>query len=133
MTSTFYSCLYFIALIFLVHTHTPTEFDNPFSFTENGLNICHLNIHHVLPKLSELRYFLTQKQCNVDILCLCETFLSNSIQSRELSVEGFNIIRRDRINKIGGGLLIYTSDQTKTVRRDDLEVSSIESIWFGYL
>ena len=39
-------------------------------------------------------------------------------------------MRRDRGNKPGGGILIYTSNQIKTIRREDLEYPSIESVWF---
>ena len=83
-----------------------------------------------MPKLSEIKYLLTENQSNVDILCLCETFLSESIQTRELNVNGFDVMRRDRGNKPGGGILIYTSNQIKTIRREDLEYPSIESVLF---
>lgn len=43
-------------------------------FKEKVLNIMHLNIHYLHSKLDELKILLTQ-QNNIDILCVCETFL----------------------------------------------------------
>ena len=43
-------------------------------FEKKGLHIAHLNIHYLYPKLDEVK-LLTNYQ-NIDIFCLCETFLN---------------------------------------------------------
>jgi hypothetical protein len=43
-------------------------------------------------------------------------------------IKGYSIHRRDRLGKLGGGLLIYTSKELNTIRRDDLEMQEIEAI-----
>lgn len=108
---------------------TKSTYINPFIFSKKALNICHLNINHILPKFSEVKYLLLDDKSNTDILCICETFLSCSIQNKELNIQGFNLHRKDREGKLGGGILIYTSNRLNVLRRGDLEANSLEIMW----
>ena len=45
-------------------------------FEKKGLHIAHLNVHYLYPKLDEVK-LLTNYQ-NIDIFCLCETFLTSN-------------------------------------------------------
>jgi hypothetical protein len=40
-----------------------------------------------------------------DVVCICETWLNDSILDSEI-LPGYNIFRKDRTNKIGGGVLV---------------------------
>ena len=66
---------------------------------------------------------------NTHIICFSETFLSDSVKKKEINLQGYTIHRRDRIGKLGGGLLIYSSKELNTIRRDDLQMQEIEAIW----
>lgn len=98
-------------------------------FTKKGLNIVHLNIHYVYPKLDEIKMVLNE-QPNIDILCLCETFLHDDFLDKELHIDGYNIIRRDRPSH-GGGILIYYKNSLACTIRHDLLHSDIEMVWLN--
>ena len=59
-----------------------------------GFSVLHLNIHFLYLKLDEIKLFNFEKQ--LDVLCLCETFLNVSFSDHELSINNYNIFRRDR-------------------------------------
>ena len=72
-----------------------------------GLRIFHLNIHSLRYKLDELRLFCDKHKPH--ILALNETWLDESFTDEELSLQGYNIMRRDR-NRDGGGVAVYIAE-----------------------
>ena len=67
-----------------------------------------------------------------DILGLCETFLDSSIMDSQVAIDGYEFIRKDRMdtqNKSGGGLILYSRNSLKSKRRPEYEISKIETIW----
>ena len=55
-----------------------------------------------------------------DILGLCETFLDSSIMDSQVAIDGYEFIRKDRMdthNKSGGGLILYSRNSLKSRRR----------------
>ena len=90
-----------------------------------GFSMLHLNIHFLYPKLDEIKLRNFDKQ--LDVLCFCETFLNDSFSYHELSINNYNLFRRDR-GAIGGGLVIYVKDFYHCTRRSDLESISLECI-----
>ena len=77
------------------------------------------------------------QESNIDILVTCETFLYKTDDDRIVNIKlnGFTIERKDRdscpdikTNK-NGGILIYLRDKLEYVRRHDLELPDLESIW----
>ena len=95
-------------------------------FSGKGLNIVHLNIHYLYPKIDEIRLLASQHQ-NIDIFCFCETFLNDTFSDNEIILEGFNIFRKDR-NSLGGGLVLYVKETVSCIQRPDLESDNVESI-----
>ena len=63
------------------------------------------------------------------IFCLSETFLNDKVDDRLLYHEGFELERKDRILKAGGGLLRYIQNDITYERRTVLEKPTIEIIW----
>ena len=112
------------------HIHTVKDTDNQISFkpwfNTKGLKIVHLNIHYLYPKLDEIKLILSQQ--DIDILCLCETFLNETFLTIEMQIENFKMFRKDRQTN-GGGLVIYVRDELHCLQRTDLENISVESIW----
>lgn len=79
------------------------------TFGSKGLLFCNLNIQHIVPKIDELRITLAHEH-SPDILGMCETFLTNSISDDQMTVDGFDLLRKDRSdtqNKAGGIILYY--------------------------
>lgn len=99
-----------------------------FVFTKKGFHVSCLNICHLLPKLDEVKYYLS-RDMSTDIFGISETFLHSSNNDNLLEINGFSYIRKDRDGKKGGGLLVYVADKIPYIRRVDLETGTIESIW----
>nr|CAH7765172.1 unnamed protein product [Callosobruchus chinensis] len=71
----------------------------------------HLNIQSLVPKLNQLKLFLEEKK--FDILAISETWLNDQFSSRDLMMDGYNLIRKDRSFGRGGGVLLYVFDKFK--------------------
>ena len=65
--------------------HTPVNLSQENWFKEKGLNIMHMNIHYLYPKLDELK-ILSSRQTNTDVLCICETFLNDTFSDSEIQL-----------------------------------------------
>ena len=65
----------------------------------------------------------------LDIIGLCETFLSSRIKHVETEIIGFKCERGDRSCGAKGGIVVYIKDGIKYNRRTDIEDNNIESIW----
>lgn len=110
----------------LIHK-SPTNNSTKDIFTiGKGLNIFHLNIHFLYSKLDEIKVLNSDQK--FDILCFCETFLDFSHSNNEISLNDYEMYRRDR-GTHGGGLVIYVKNNYHCNRRTDLESASIECIW----
>lgn len=73
-----------------------------------GLHFCNLNIRHILSKIDELRIIMADKNCP-EIFGICETFLEPNITDNQVTICGFEFLRKDRSdtkNKTGGGLVL---------------------------
>ena len=94
-------------------------------FNTKGLNITHLNRHYLYPKLDQLKLLVLEQ--NIDIFCLCETFLNNELSDNELLIPDYDFIGKDR-NSHGGGLIIYTKENLACIHREDLETVDTEML-----
>ena len=56
-------------------------------------------------------------------------FLSSNILDHQISIEGYTIIRRDRISKGGSGLIVYIKNDIECIRHKDLEQDIAKAIW----
>lgn len=76
---------------------------------ENKINICHLNIQSLcarqLSKFEEFKnVFIGSK---LDLICLSETWLTDSVSDNIISMDGYKLLRNDRKYSRGGGLCVY--------------------------
>ena len=62
-----------------------------------------------------------------DVVCVCETWLNDSILSSEI-LPGYTIYRRDRLNRTGGGVLVAVKDNIRSTRHAELEPENTELI-----
>ena len=69
-----------------------------------GLTITHINAQSLNSKLDEFR--LVFENSGVDIVCVSETWLSNSTPDGIIAPEGYQIFRNDRESR-GGGVAIF--------------------------
>jgi len=110
----------------------------PKFLTSAGLNVLYLNARSVkafvpldgnpsckickLTILQQLFFF-----CSYDVVAICETWLNDTVLSSEL-LSGYNIYRKDRSGKSGGGVLIAVKHDIQSNRRFDLERDQIEIV-----
>ena len=71
------------------------------------LKVMYTNIDGLLSGLLELRDYLIEKK--PDVVCITETKLREEIQI-SFKEQGYNVWRRDRKGKAGGGVLIIVPD-----------------------
>lgn len=94
-----------------------------------GLQFTHLNVRSIYPKIDEVRHKLLTT--SMDIVCFTETWLTDNISSNMIDINGFDILRNDRIDKRGGGTCIYIKHRIyyavclPNLSQSDVEIQSI--------
>ena len=78
-------------------------------------------------KIDEVAILL--KEHAVHVAAKTETWLSSHISNSVVSIEGYNIIRRDREHKIGGGVALYIRNDLPFKRWKECENTDYESLW----
>lgn len=93
---------------------------------ESSVSFLHLNIQSVFPKLDNIS---AEYSCH-DILSFTESWLKPSVSSDSLKLPGYKLpFRRDRPDRLGGGVIIYVKDDVNCKLRQNLQIGSIECIW----
>ena len=67
--------------------------------------------------------------CKLDILAITETHLKSSINNQSISINGYRLIRRDRVGRGGGGCALYIANKLKSFHLQCLDSALIENIW----
>ena len=101
------------------------------TFNSKGIHIANLNVRQFLPKMDALTLMIGTEN-GPDIIGICETFLDPSVCDSQLSINHFDLLRKDRCesqDKSGGGLLLYFRKSLNCKRRPELEISNIETLW----
>ena len=92
----------------------------------NHLSVFHLNIHSLVPKIDMDR---SEADAN-DVLAFSESWLNPNISNDIIHIENvMPPIRTARVNRIGGGVVIYVRDCITCKRRADFEIRGVEAIW----
>ena len=97
--------------------------------SKEGLRIGYLNINHALNKLTEMSSILHNSGKNFHMFCFAESRLSDRISDSDVSVPGYNVIRRDSELTKETGLLLYFNQSVILKRLSHLESFQVESIW----
>ena len=65
-----------------------------------------------------------------DVLVFSESWLKPNITDDTIQIENFKPpFRKDRVDRIGGGVALYVRDNIPCKRRTDLELRDLESVW----
>lgn len=79
---------------------------------QKGLLILHLNVRSLINKVELIRQILEDEK--IDALCLTESWLTSYISDDLIKVDGYKILRKDRVNELGkrkgGEICIYVKD-----------------------
>ena len=76
------------------------------------------NVMSLAPKIDEIR--LHTSEAKVDLICITETWLKNHIHDTIIAVEGYNLLRRDRIDNEHGGICMYIKSNINFTILEDL-------------
>ena len=90
-------------------------------------NFCLLNSRSLLYKVDELAIRLNASPFS--FVAVTESWLNGDIEDHLLSIQGYNIYRRDRAFGRGGGVCAFVADGIPTKHRFDLESASFEALW----
>ena len=85
------------------------------------------NARSVREKLDELTAQLLT--VHMDIAIITESWLHDHIDSNILTIPGYNFVRRDRRDRIGGGVCAFVSSEIPFKRRSALESPEHECLW----
>ena len=69
---------------------------------------------------------------SIDILTLSETWLTPDIMDDEVTLQGFSLVRKDRVSLVkscGGGVVIFVRDGIPFVVKSDLTSNCFECLW----
>ena len=79
------------------------------------------------PKIDEMRPFVHNS--GADIAAFTETCLKDSILDTVVDIPGYDIVRKDRVTRIHGGVCIYIRNQVKFTILHELHNPSFEVLW----
>ena len=79
------------------------------------------------PKIDEVRY--CAQDANLDLICLTETWLQSHIEDNAVSINGFNLVRKDRQLGVHGGICVFVKNSIPFIVLDDLIISTVEVLW----
>ena len=99
-------------------------------FKNKGLHFIHMNARSVFNKLTEIR--IITRETNPAVLSITESWLEESHTMESISIEGYNIVRRDRKTHAGGVLMYVRSDLAYN-HRQDLQNDNLEDLWIELL
>ena len=100
--------------------------DSSHAWPNRQIRIYHTNAQSLRHKVDELEVEIQ----DIEIVCLSETWLGESVCQDDLTILNFNgPHRKDRGYQEYGGVAIYTKNGLPTVRRSDVESDDLEIIW----
>ena len=70
---------------------------------KNGITIGHTNVRGLYTNLAQVK--LLAFNTNLDVLAISETHLSPALKDHEIAIQGYQILRRDRIVELVAVLL----------------------------
>ena len=81
----------------------------------------------LVPKIDEVRPYVINANAGVAVLTVA--WLKSTILDSVIDIPGLRIIRKDRIERIDGGVCVYIKKQMKCCILPELESSQFEVLW----
>lgn len=85
------------------------------AITSQKLSVCSINIQSIcarkMSKFEELKQIATVS--NIDVICVVESWLNDKVDDNLIHIDDYNLVRHDRVGKLGGGILIYVKKSIK--------------------
>lgn len=98
---------------------------------ESSLRIGHLNIYHLVNKVTDVCVFLNKQPQLVHLFGVSETRLDSRVSDSLIDIPNYSVLRRDSARKGQTGLALYVHRSIASIvkRRADLEDESVECLW----
>lgn len=87
------------------------------------------NVRALAKKVDEIQQIAQLN--SVGAICIPETWLSSSIPDSCVAIPGFSLIRKDRVNTIGGGVCIYLNQKIPCKLLESCDQGVVESLWIS--
>ena len=111
----------------------PGPFDLRATGKVRGISICHWNIQHLTEsKFEEISISLRSRPHTtnkIDVLFLTETFCTSKITDSFYKIQGYELYRKGRVGRSGGGILAFINEQLCVNFRTDLTTNITEVLW----
>ena len=111
-----------------------SEFRQNMTISDNDLGIIHLNIRSLVPKLDEVKFFLSSLSSDFEIICFSETWLSKGTIDlvNFTNYNHYHTVRED--GRRGGGVSVFLSYRFKAKILDNITVVEqfIESLFVQF-
>ena len=102
------------------------------ALNQKGLKIAHLNVRSLPRHFDEFKILMHDNP--FDVICLTETWLNSTWTDSELELNGYNLVRDDRVDsQRGGGTAIYYATKLNACQRTNLLRPDIEATWLEIL
>ena len=80
------------------------------------------------PKIEEIALTITQQ--DIDIVFITKTWLRQSIPNDPINIKGYQLFRRDRTNRLHGGVCLYVKNCIESKILTDLYNDDHEVLWY---
>ena len=94
-----------------------------------GLRIGHLNINHLINKMSDASHNSKPNGRGFHIFCFSESRLNNHMDDEDIAIEGFQVIRKDPQIQKETGLVVCVHETMSVTRLTEFEKYGVECIW----
>nr|VZI04847.1 unnamed protein product [Spirometra erinaceieuropaei] len=91
------------------------------------LRSLYTNAQSLISKIDELKLRLVE--LSPDVLAKTETWLSGNISDSEVALPGYQIYRRDREDRQGGGIVVYVNEGLAVSENTTKFACGTEAIW----
>lgn len=101
---------------------------------KKGLSLCHINAQSLNNKIDEFR--LVFEGSGIDVICVSETWFTQSTTDSLIRLNGYNVFRSDRVRH-GGGVAIYIKNniiskvRLKSCNEEKVEYIFVEIVSSG--
>ena len=126
-----FSCHKCLQMANILNTSNGPHNLDEFKVPAKGLRFAHWNVNYMTKtKMEEIKLRVIHDDSkNLDILVITETCFSNKTNEDLFALPGYDLYRKDRATRSGGGVAIYVNTDLAVKRRADLEEPNLEILW----
>ena len=107
-------------------TNSASIGNNISQIVDNAFSFLHLNVQSIVHKID----LITAEYSSHDILSFTQSWLHSNINEELLRIPNYKPpYRRDRPDRVGGGVIVYVKESVNCTLRHDLNVGGLECVW----